>query len=81
MHYVLFCMPEISPFKLYLLRKGTDPNRCSCVFEEACLRLCHSSEFVIIFLFCLHRHVSNSVLSIDLSQHPDSADDNKAAAQ
>lgn len=27
MHYVLFCMPEISPSKLYLLRKGTDPNR------------------------------------------------------
>uniref|UniRef100_A0A8C4E8L3 Anaphase-promoting complex subunit 4 n=1 Tax=Dicentrarchus labrax TaxID=13489 RepID=A0A8C4E8L3_DICLA len=27
MHYVLFCMPEISPCKLYLLRKGTDPNR------------------------------------------------------
>ncbi|XP_026160542.1 anaphase-promoting complex subunit 4 [Mastacembelus armatus] len=27
MHYVVFCMPEISPCKLYLLRKGTDPNR------------------------------------------------------
>lgn len=27
MHYVLFCMPEISPSKLYLLRKGTDVNR------------------------------------------------------
>uniref|UniRef100_A0A671WNK5 Anaphase-promoting complex subunit 4 n=1 Tax=Sparus aurata TaxID=8175 RepID=A0A671WNK5_SPAAU len=27
MHYVLFCMPEVSPSKLYLLRKGTDPNR------------------------------------------------------
>ncbi|CAJ1059951.1 anaphase-promoting complex subunit 4 [Xyrichtys novacula] len=27
MHYVLFCMPEISPSKLYLLRKPTDPNR------------------------------------------------------
>lgn len=27
MHYVLFCMPEISPSKLYLLRKGTDANR------------------------------------------------------
>uniref|UniRef100_A0A7N8XF77 Anaphase-promoting complex subunit 4 n=1 Tax=Mastacembelus armatus TaxID=205130 RepID=A0A7N8XF77_9TELE len=26
MHYVVFCMPEISPCKLYLLRKGTDPN-------------------------------------------------------
>lgn len=31
MHYVLFCMPEVSPFKLYLLRKGTDPNRYICV--------------------------------------------------
>ncbi|XP_071768931.1 anaphase-promoting complex subunit 4 [Centroberyx gerrardi] len=27
MHYVVFCMPEISPCKLYLLRKGTDPYR------------------------------------------------------
>uniref|UniRef100_A0A1A7Y3J1 Anaphase-promoting complex subunit 4 n=2 Tax=Iconisemion striatum TaxID=60296 RepID=A0A1A7Y3J1_9TELE len=27
MHCVVFCMPEISPCKLYLLRKGTDPNR------------------------------------------------------
>ncbi|XP_014831333.1 PREDICTED: anaphase-promoting complex subunit 4 [Poecilia mexicana] len=27
MHCVVFCMPEISPSKLYLLRKGTDPNR------------------------------------------------------
>uniref|UniRef100_A0A3P8Q7C3 Anaphase-promoting complex subunit 4 n=1 Tax=Astatotilapia calliptera TaxID=8154 RepID=A0A3P8Q7C3_ASTCA len=27
MHYVVFCMPEISPHKLYLLRRGTDPNR------------------------------------------------------
>lgn len=30
MHYVLFCMPEISPSKLYLLRKGTDVNRYRC---------------------------------------------------
>ncbi|XP_034563508.1 anaphase-promoting complex subunit 4 [Notolabrus celidotus] len=27
MHHILFCMPEISPSKLYLLRKPTDPNR------------------------------------------------------
>uniref|UniRef100_A0AAQ5ZZG6 Anaphase-promoting complex subunit 4 n=1 Tax=Amphiprion ocellaris TaxID=80972 RepID=A0AAQ5ZZG6_AMPOC len=27
LHYVVFCMPEISPSKLYILRKGTDPNR------------------------------------------------------
>uniref|UniRef100_A0A3Q0TEJ8 Anaphase-promoting complex subunit 4 n=1 Tax=Amphilophus citrinellus TaxID=61819 RepID=A0A3Q0TEJ8_AMPCI len=27
MHYVVFCMPEISAHKLYLLRRGTDPNR------------------------------------------------------
>uniref|UniRef100_A0A3B5AFH1 Anaphase-promoting complex subunit 4 n=1 Tax=Stegastes partitus TaxID=144197 RepID=A0A3B5AFH1_9TELE len=26
LHYVVFCMPEISPCKLYVLRKGTDPN-------------------------------------------------------
>lgn len=40
MHYVLFCMPEISPCKLYLLRKGTDPNRYICVFEGVCVSLC-----------------------------------------
>uniref|UniRef100_A0A3Q3WH34 Anaphase-promoting complex subunit 4 n=1 Tax=Mola mola TaxID=94237 RepID=A0A3Q3WH34_MOLML len=33
MHYVLFCMPEVSPFKLYLLRKGTDPNRPNYVYS------------------------------------------------
>ncbi|XP_034036427.1 anaphase-promoting complex subunit 4 isoform X2 [Thalassophryne amazonica] len=27
MHCVVFCMPEISPHKLYLLRRGTDPYR------------------------------------------------------
>ncbi|XP_068599512.1 anaphase-promoting complex subunit 4 [Brachionichthys hirsutus] len=27
MHYVLFCMPEVSPCRLFLLRKATDPNR------------------------------------------------------
>nr|XP_020459050.1 anaphase-promoting complex subunit 4 [Monopterus albus] len=27
MHYVVFCMPEVTPCGLYLLRKGTDPNR------------------------------------------------------
>ncbi|KAF0042435.1 hypothetical protein F2P81_005967 [Scophthalmus maximus] len=53
MHYVVFSMPDISPCKLYLLRKGTDPNR----------------------------HIKNSVVSIDLSQHFDSADVDNAAAQ
>ncbi|TNM87549.1 hypothetical protein fugu_005770 [Takifugu bimaculatus] len=53
MHYVLFCMPEISPSKLYLLRKGTDVNRS----------------------------VSSSVVSVDLSHHPDSADEDHSAAQ
>uniref|UniRef100_A0A8C2Z9T4 Anaphase-promoting complex subunit 4 n=1 Tax=Cyclopterus lumpus TaxID=8103 RepID=A0A8C2Z9T4_CYCLU len=36
MHHVVFCMPEISPGKLYVLRKGTDPNRCVCVCACAC---------------------------------------------
>ncbi|XP_056337750.1 anaphase-promoting complex subunit 4 isoform X2 [Danio aesculapii] len=27
MHYVVFCMPEISPSKIYILRRSTDPNR------------------------------------------------------
>uniref|UniRef100_A0A3Q1FLU1 Anaphase-promoting complex subunit 4 n=1 Tax=Acanthochromis polyacanthus TaxID=80966 RepID=A0A3Q1FLU1_9TELE len=27
LHYVVFCMPEISPSKLYILRRGTDPSR------------------------------------------------------
>uniref|UniRef100_A0A8C5NAC2 Anaphase-promoting complex subunit 4 n=1 Tax=Gouania willdenowi TaxID=441366 RepID=A0A8C5NAC2_GOUWI len=34
MHYVVFCMPESSPSKLYLLRRGTDPNRCMCVIAD-----------------------------------------------
>uniref|UniRef100_A0A671WLE9 Anaphase-promoting complex subunit 4 n=1 Tax=Sparus aurata TaxID=8175 RepID=A0A671WLE9_SPAAU len=33
MHYVLFCMPEVSPSKLYLLRKGTDPNRPNYIYS------------------------------------------------
>uniref|UniRef100_A0A8D0AYM0 Anaphase-promoting complex subunit 4 n=1 Tax=Sander lucioperca TaxID=283035 RepID=A0A8D0AYM0_SANLU len=33
MHNVVFCMPEISPYKLYLLRKATDPNRYMCVID------------------------------------------------
>ncbi|XP_060885316.1 anaphase-promoting complex subunit 4 [Labrus mixtus] len=53
MHYVLFCMPEISSSKLFLLRKPTDPNK----------------------------HIANSVVSINLSHHLDSADDDNAAAQ
>nr|XP_057929153.1 anaphase-promoting complex subunit 4 isoform X2 [Doryrhamphus excisus] len=33
LHYVVFCMPKLSPHKLYILRKGSDPNRHipSCV--------------------------------------------------
>ncbi|XP_072771159.1 anaphase-promoting complex subunit 4 isoform X2 [Nerophis lumbriciformis] len=27
MHYVAFCMPHLSPHKLYLLRQASDPNR------------------------------------------------------
>uniref|UniRef100_A0A8C2BS16 Anaphase-promoting complex subunit 4 n=1 Tax=Cyprinus carpio TaxID=7962 RepID=A0A8C2BS16_CYPCA len=27
MHYVVFCMPDISPSKIYILRRATDPNR------------------------------------------------------
>ncbi|XP_058494472.1 anaphase-promoting complex subunit 4 [Solea solea] len=54
MHYVVFSMPHISPCKLYLLRRGTDPTR----------------------------HIPNSVMSVDLSHHLDSADDDgNAAAQ
>uniref|UniRef100_A0A8C3FZE4 Anaphase-promoting complex subunit 4 n=1 Tax=Cyclopterus lumpus TaxID=8103 RepID=A0A8C3FZE4_CYCLU len=40
MHHVVFCMPEISPGKLYVLRKGTDPNRCVCVCACACACVC-----------------------------------------
>uniref|UniRef100_A0A672MLC4 Anaphase-promoting complex subunit 4 n=1 Tax=Sinocyclocheilus grahami TaxID=75366 RepID=A0A672MLC4_SINGR len=29
MHYVVFCMPEISPSKIYILRRATDPNSVS----------------------------------------------------
>uniref|UniRef100_A0A3B3XBV2 Anaphase-promoting complex subunit 4 n=1 Tax=Poecilia mexicana TaxID=48701 RepID=A0A3B3XBV2_9TELE len=41
MHCVVFCMPEISPSKLYLLRKGTDPNRC-IVFQSEMSRYVYS---------------------------------------
>uniref|UniRef100_A0A673X923 Anaphase-promoting complex subunit 4 n=1 Tax=Salmo trutta TaxID=8032 RepID=A0A673X923_SALTR len=48
MHYGVFCMPEISPCKLYLLRKFTDPfsdNNCyRTMFFVACL--CFSSDCV-----------------------------------
>ncbi|CAN9501014.1 unnamed protein product [Ophioblennius macclurei] len=27
MHYVVFCMPEISPSKLFIMRRATDPSR------------------------------------------------------
>uniref|UniRef100_A0A8B9KSG9 Anaphase-promoting complex subunit 4 n=1 Tax=Astyanax mexicanus TaxID=7994 RepID=A0A8B9KSG9_ASTMX len=27
MHYIVFCMQEISPSKIYILRRATDPNR------------------------------------------------------
>lgn len=40
MHYVLFCMPEVSPSKLYLLRKGTDQNRFVWLFVYVWLSLC-----------------------------------------
>uniref|UniRef100_A0A9J8AG86 Anaphase-promoting complex subunit 4 n=2 Tax=Cyprinus carpio TaxID=7962 RepID=A0A9J8AG86_CYPCA len=29
MHYVVFCMPDISPSKIYILRRATDPNSYS----------------------------------------------------
>ncbi|XP_057209822.1 anaphase-promoting complex subunit 4 isoform X5 [Triplophysa rosa] len=27
MHYVVFCMPEVSPSKIYIMRRATDPSR------------------------------------------------------
>uniref|UniRef100_A0A7N9AM44 Anaphase-promoting complex subunit 4 n=1 Tax=Mastacembelus armatus TaxID=205130 RepID=A0A7N9AM44_9TELE len=48
MHYVVFCMPEISPCKLYLLRKGTDPNRYISVVT------CKLDSFTRIFVFRSH---------------------------
>ncbi|XP_057698203.1 anaphase-promoting complex subunit 4 [Corythoichthys intestinalis] len=40
MHYVVFCMPHVSPHKLYLLRKESNTNRhvSNCVTS---LDLCH----------------------------------------
>uniref|UniRef100_A0A8C2GWV1 Anaphase-promoting complex subunit 4 n=1 Tax=Cyprinus carpio TaxID=7962 RepID=A0A8C2GWV1_CYPCA len=32
MHYVVFCMPDISPSKIYILRRATDPNRYTYLF-------------------------------------------------
>lgn len=37
MHYVVFCMPEISPHKLYFLRKATDPNKYVPVIIDGCI--------------------------------------------
>uniref|UniRef100_A0A7N6BQX6 Anaphase-promoting complex subunit 4 n=1 Tax=Anabas testudineus TaxID=64144 RepID=A0A7N6BQX6_ANATE len=49
-HYVVFCMPEISPSKLYLLRKGTDPNRYVSVI------MC----FLSVSIFDLSHHLDNA---------------------
>uniref|UniRef100_A0A3P9Q187 Anaphase-promoting complex subunit 4 n=1 Tax=Poecilia reticulata TaxID=8081 RepID=A0A3P9Q187_POERE len=46
MHCVVFCMPAISPSKLYLLRKGTDPNRCIVFQSEMSLSLLFLSHYV-----------------------------------
>uniref|UniRef100_A0A7N9AZV5 Anaphase-promoting complex subunit 4 n=1 Tax=Mastacembelus armatus TaxID=205130 RepID=A0A7N9AZV5_9TELE len=46
MHYVVFCMPEISPCKLYLLRKGTDPNRYISVVTCKCVIFVFRSHYV-----------------------------------
>ncbi|XP_077463383.1 anaphase-promoting complex subunit 4 [Stigmatopora argus] len=40
MHYVVFCMPHVSPHKLYLLRKDSDTNRQVSNYV-ASLDLCH----------------------------------------
>uniref|UniRef100_A0A8D3BP35 Anaphase-promoting complex subunit 4 n=1 Tax=Scophthalmus maximus TaxID=52904 RepID=A0A8D3BP35_SCOMX len=49
MHYVVFSMPDISPCKLYLLRKGTDPNRyfsvTICMRESHCGYSCLDARF------------------------------------
>lgn len=83
MHYVLFCMPEISPCKLYLLRKGTDPNRYTSVIVGVCVCevLCVFNLLLYNVLCFWHRHIPNSVMSIDLSHHLDNAEDDNAAAQ
>uniref|UniRef100_A0A8D0AR71 Anaphase-promoting complex subunit 4 n=1 Tax=Sander lucioperca TaxID=283035 RepID=A0A8D0AR71_SANLU len=47
MHNVVFCMPEISPYKLYLLRKATDPNSYGlCCYHD-----------LPLFLFCRTNYV------------------------
>uniref|UniRef100_A0A672I4V1 Anaphase-promoting complex subunit 4 n=1 Tax=Salarias fasciatus TaxID=181472 RepID=A0A672I4V1_SALFA len=33
MHYAVFCMPEICPCKLFIMRRGTDPSRYVYVSE------------------------------------------------
>uniref|UniRef100_M4ABG4 Anaphase-promoting complex subunit 4 n=1 Tax=Xiphophorus maculatus TaxID=8083 RepID=M4ABG4_XIPMA len=47
MHCVVFCMPEISPSRLYVLRKGTDPNSTS-------EREIYVIDFVL-FIYCYFR--------------------------
>uniref|UniRef100_A0A8D0APD2 Anaphase-promoting complex subunit 4 n=1 Tax=Sander lucioperca TaxID=283035 RepID=A0A8D0APD2_SANLU len=49
MHNVVFCMPEISPYKLYLLRKATDPNRY--IYGLCCY------HDLPLFLFCRTNYV------------------------
>ncbi|CAB1324144.1 unnamed protein product [Coregonus sp. 'balchen'] len=47
MHYGVFCMPEISPCKLYLLRKCTDPCRPvpnGLMAIDLSKVLCHSND-------------------------------------
>lgn len=81
MHYVLFCMPEISPSKLYLLHTGTDVNRYRCLIVRCKVHFnnyIHSCGFFSSFL---HRSVVSNVVSIDLSHHLDGADDDISAAR
>uniref|UniRef100_A0A669CLV9 Anaphase-promoting complex subunit 4 n=1 Tax=Oreochromis niloticus TaxID=8128 RepID=A0A669CLV9_ORENI len=50
MHYVVFCMPEISPHKLYLLRRGTDPNRYISVIHGDNGNAADQSHYVYSYL-------------------------------
>uniref|UniRef100_A0A8C2ZAG3 Anaphase-promoting complex subunit 4 n=1 Tax=Cyclopterus lumpus TaxID=8103 RepID=A0A8C2ZAG3_CYCLU len=68
MHHVVFCMPEISPGKLYVLRKGTDPNRCVCVCACACACVCVNSSALPNYIYsCLDaRFYDDEMLTVVL---------------
>lgn len=81
MHYILFCMPEISPSKLYLLRKGTDVNRYGRLAAGSRCTFIYLNKPFDVFPLFSPSTVPSSVVSIDLSHHLDGEEEENSAAQ